>query len=108
MVAPWVHLTSSAKILQLRLGVDDGVVGEEEVRLVCLALFFGRLWRTKIFAVGNAVGLVGQDAVIVLRGFRMEAGRDPHGVMTINCPPAPPEIQPVQNAFRAFAVQKQC
>ena len=48
-VAPWVHLTSSAKISNCGLVSMTASSERSRLRLVCLALVFWASWRTKIF-----------------------------------------------------------
>ena len=69
------------KNLQLRFGVDDGVLREDEIAIGLLGVGFLGVLPDENFAVENAVRAVGQDAVIKFVAFAMRLGVIDDGVM---------------------------
>ena len=81
------------------------VVGQHEVAVGLLGVGFLRVLADENFPVENAVGAVGQDAVIELVAFAMRLGVVHDGVM-IDQLLVPPQIKSVQDGFRPFAVEQ--
>src|ERR1039458_2510634 len=108
-----VHLTDGGamgafdivgKDFQLGLGVNDGVVGEEEVAVVLFGVGFLGFLADKDFAVEHAVGAAGQNAVVEFVAFATGLGVVHHGVV-IGQLLAPDQVKAVENAVAIFALE---
>ena len=90
---------------ELGFGVNDGVVGEEEVAVGLFGVGFLGVLADKDFAVEDAVGAPGEDAVVEFVAFATGVGVIHHGVV-IGQLVAPDQVEAVENAGAVFTVEK--
>ncbi len=81
MVAPWVQRTSSAMNLQLGFGVDDGLVGENQVLVGLLGIGLLRVFADDDAAVENGGGAAVENAFVEFVARAVRLGVVEHGVV---------------------------
>ena len=69
------------KNLQLRLGVNHRVVGQQQIAVGLFGVGFLRVLADQNFPVEDAMGAVRQNAVIKFVAFAMRPGVVHHGMM---------------------------
>ena len=105
MVAPCVQRTSSAQNLQLRLGVDHGVVGEHQVLVGLLGIGLLRVLADEDLAVEDRVRLAVQDALVQLVAGGVRLGVVDGGVI-VHVLRAVDDVESVQRGLGAFREER--
>ena len=97
MVAPCVHLYVVGVDLQLRLGVDRGIVGQQQGLVGLLGVGLLGVLANEDLAVEDAVGLAVENALVQLMAGAVRPGVVDLGVVIDMLRPVD-DVQPVQGA----------